>query len=499
MQALLGTAGAAACGSASALAGSQDWNVLVLCSDEHNADVLGVEGHPDAYTPNLDRLAGQGMMLNRCYVASPVCAPTRQSWLTGLHPSEHGQLSNMHVFDPRNATLMHAFQDAGFETACFGKLHTQSGTEVDGAFGFDTLLNHHSARWAEVRSSYRDRVLGTYSTSSAEAADWANMPFSGFTGRAYQDPALVPDWVLTQEAAGFLGQTRTSPFLCYLSLRAPHYPFWLPDDFYGLTDPASVSMPVVQPGDLDDSLAGQRSRDSHRWDLMTEAQHRLVRARYLDSVSFMDEMMGQMLDELDRLGLAENTIVLYLSDHGEMMGEKGLWLKHVPFQAASRKPAILRMPGVIPPATRANQLVSEVDILPTLLGLAGKGTAVPGGLSGRDLSQTVLLEAAGVPQTTWARSYGVRGREVCFGSDFFGTDDTPWMSTATDGRHNFVRYETDAGKVTYELYDLQEDPSEETSVADDPAYAGVLDELDTRILEHQAGLVLPEFPPLLKA
>jgi arylsulfatase A-like enzyme len=474
------------------------WNVLVLCADEHHAGAMGVEGHPDAYTPNLDALASEGAMLDRCYVSSPVCAPTRQSWLTGLHPEEHGQMGNQYVFDGGNSGLPEVFQALGYDTACFGKLHTRSGIEGNGAFGFDRVLNQNTSDWSELRRSHRDKALGTFTVPTTE--DWSTMPFSGFSGRSFHDPALVPDWVLTQEATSYVEQSRTNPFFCYLSLRAPHYPFWLPSSDYGLFDPADVTVATVASDALAASPGGQRAASSYNWAGMSETENRLVLARYLDSVAFADRMFGLILSALSTAGLAENTLVVYLSDHGDMMGEKGLWLKNVAFEGATRKPAILRMPGVIPKGIRLGQLVSEVDLLPTVIGLAGGQSELPTGLSGKDLSEALLLEAHGVPSQTWARSHGVRARTHTFSSNFHNsTSYLPWMRVVQDERYKLVRYETRAGKKTYELYDLESDPSEETNLADSADSGAIQDELEAALDDHVDQLRDPEFTPKLAA
>ena len=494
LQALAAGGGAAALSGGLARASTQPWNVLVLCADEHNATALSSEGHPDAWTPNLDALSAQGAFLERCYVSSPVCAPTRQSWLTGLHPEEHGQLGNEYLFDMRNEALPEVFQALGYETACFGKLHTQSSLEEDGALGFDRLLSEKGSSFSAAMAAWRQQSLGRFDVPTDE--DWSGMPFQGFDGRRYQDPALVPDWVLTQEALRWLGQTRAAPFFCYLSLRAPHYPFWLPEDHYGLFHPGDVTLPVVDPYDLEDSPGGQRAAAAYSWASMTETQTRLVMARYMDSVSFADAMFGQVLSALAASGQAQRTLVLYLSDHGDMLGEKGLWLKNVPFEGAMRKPAILRMPGVVPAGARLKQLVSEVDILPTLLGLVGGHASIPTGLSGRDLSESVLLEAHGVPQRTWLRDHGVRDNGVVHSSNFFSTvTEKPWLRTVVEDRFKLNRYRRTSGVTSYELYDLNLDSEETTNVAESGDYSDVVNRLADEIEDFEASRREPEFGP----
>ena len=442
-------------------------NVLVLCADEHHAGFMGSAGHPDARTPNLDRLALESVVADRCMVTAPTCAPTRASWMTGLYVPEHAQLSNEYRLRPQTPSLVQTFADAGYETACFGKLHTWTD-ERDGAFGFQQVLNTHSPWWQDLRRTYRDASLGRWSEPpDEEYARWKTMPFDGFNARVVHDPALVPDQVLTWEAIRFLQQRRDQPFFLFLSLQNPHYPFWLPEAVYGSFSPDAVSLPSLEPSA---SLAAIKQTELHGFDTMTEAQHRLVLARYLDATLYMDQLVGQVLDALGDAGLAETTLVIYQADHGDMAAQKGLWLKSVLFDAAARKPLMLRYPGVLDRGRVYTGLISEVDLLPTALGLVGV-EAPP--VSGRDLS-AALIE-------------GRPAREHLFaGLHWPSPRDEPWMAMATDGRHKLVRYALDPPE--YELYNLEEDPEEEHDLAGSRRHAEVVERLDEARHTHRRSL-----------
>jgi choline-sulfatase len=454
--------------------GVEGTNVLVLCADQHHAGFMGSAGHPDAVTPNLDRLALEGVSAARCMVTAPTCAPTRQSWLTGRYVPEHGQLSNQFVLNRESPSLIRGFADAGYDTACFGKLHTWTD-EDDGAFGFNRILNTHSAGWQDVRQAYRTPPLGAWETSPvSEQALWDGMPFDGFNGRQALDPAVVPDWVLAQETVRFLGERRRTPFFCMLSLQSPHFPFWLPKDVYGTFDPDALSLPDMTPSA---SLAAMKQMALHGFDSMTEAHHRLVLARYLDATQFMDALVGEVLDALDALGLAENTLVVYQADHGDQCGEKGLWLKSVCFDAAARKPLILRMPGVLDAGRVYEGVVSEVDLLPTALGLCG--LEVPSSSSGLDLSSALVEDEAGRTHAFAGLHWPIEGGR-------------PWMEMVTDGRHKLIRYAEEP--PVFELYDLEDDPDESRDVAGVRVFSDVVQALDAELAAHAEGLDACPFP-----
>lgn len=446
--------------------GEGPYNILTISADELHPGFLSVLGHPDARTPNLDALRAQGMLCTRVYVSYPLCGPTRASLLTGLFPQEHGQFHNSYMLHEGYDTLPAHYTRAGFKTACFGKLHTQND-ESKHFFGFETLLSVESGvPWSVVWKEY----AGDLPRSEADPADFAlfkDMPYDGFNGRPLADPREDDDYILVQEAIAWLREHAGERFFLYVSLRAPHYPFDLPTDYYYLHDPAAVTLPTVDPNDYLDSVAARASMSDHSWGTMTEDQTRLVMARYLGAVAWHDHLVGQLLAALEELGLAERTLVAWVSDHGDMAGEKGLWLKNVMFDAAARKPLLLRLPGVIAPGSTSEVLLSEVDLWPTLGGLAGTTGEIPN-IRGRDRSAALLGLEDGPEHV-----YAVAGIDTW--------DGHPWMVMARDSRYKLTRYRPSEGKRAYELYDLDLDPQEVLNLAEDGTYADKLAELSGAI------------------
>ncbi|MCB9796994.1 MAG: sulfatase-like hydrolase/transferase [Alphaproteobacteria bacterium] len=490
---LAGTAAAAAgCLSRGVRAEAKPWNVLFICSDEHNPKVLGFAGHPAVKTPNLDAMAAQSLRCTHTYVASPICAPTRQSWLTGLYPQEHGQVANQFVFDPRNPTLIERVRDAGYATSCLGKLHTNT-PELDGAFGFERLLNHNDKeRWQAIAGPYADPSAAKPYFDPDDDALIKAMPGKsgqGFRSRVRPDLGSSNDFVLVEEAKKTLAAADGSrPFFLYVSLRFPHYPFDLPEDFYYRHAPASLPPPPSPPADRSATPGAAHSARRRSWDEMSEAQRRLLQARYYGAVEFTDHLVGELLGALEASGRAQDTLVVYTTDHGDMAGEKALWLKSVMFDAAARKPLLLRMPGELAQGQRFDGLLSEVDLLPSVMGLIGLGAQVPEDISGRDLSAALRSGDAG------------RAREAVVAYDQVDEARHARVSMIRTARHKYVVYDDPKRfpDAPAELYDMAEDPEEERSLGADPSTEALRAELAEQLRAAAATLRAPRFPILPK-
>lgn len=426
-----------------------DFNVVLISSDQHGPGLFSHLGAADIHTPNLDRLAQDGVSARRCYTSSPVCAPTRQSLVTGLTPMEHGQLTNAHRFHQDHPTLPSRFAAAGFTTACFGKLHTRNDEESY-RFGWQSLLNQQTGpAWLEARRRWIDPSIPDPERDLADDALFADIP--KMTGRPLDDLGRVEDYVLVQEALAWLTEHRFDRHFLYLSLMAPHYPWDLPRDFYYAIRPDSVALPDMDPGQLGPINGWNSSLANNDWAALSVEQHRLCLARYKGAVAWMDHLIGQVLDRLDALKLTRKTLVVYSSDHGDMAGSKGLWLKSVMYDPAARKPLLVRMPGHIPKGWTTDALLGEVDLLPTLAGLVD--VDLNADVRGEDYSQALRRPAhpelgapvvfSAIPGPTW--------------------DEHPFMLMARGPRYKLTRFqgavENDQPKA-YELFDMDEDPQE---------------------------------------
>lgn len=460
-------------------------NILVITSDEHNPRHLGCAGHPIVKTPNLDRLAAAGTRFDKAYCAQPICAPTRQTFITGLWSFEHGQYSNAHVFDTHHPTWAHHFGDAGYHTACIGKMHTNNEASP---FGFDHRFSraHVPEQLQQARHDNppthdpHDKAL-----FDTVVDDWGKPPrLRGAI--AAGDGQYEHDGIMTDQSISFLQQhtadpaTRDKPFFLHASLTQPHWPWVLPRDFYFMYDPTTVDYDPPVPGELDHNAFALKRRRAFGWEKNSDAVNRLARARYYGAISWLDHNVGRLLNTLDELGVARNTLVLYFTDHGDMAGEKGLWLKSLLYDSAARIPLIARLPNIVPVNTVNHTLINHVDLFPTIAGLAGTAATLPDRISGQDLSRSITHAQPGPAFTI---SFDGVYRD--------GTGCSQIM--ARSARYKLIRYDVEDPALRLVLYDMTADPDETTNLAHDPTLAAVVRDHRRTIDSFFAALKTP--PP----
>lgn len=461
---------------------------IFVSVDEQGPDLFSHRGHPEVHTPELDRLAAEGVSLSHLYTAAPICAPTRQSLLTGLFPQEHGQLTNGHVFHQDNPTLAGFFTDQGLATACFGKLHTQNDESLH-TFGFQRVLTTDSgAAWDAAMDRWIDWSAPRPPRDAADDAIFAEGPVNGMRGRPLDDLGRSDDWVLLQEALAWLREHREERFFLYLSFRAPHYPWDLPREHYYRFDPAEVTLPEVLPGDRDDTIGATWSDARWGWSELSEPWTRLCLARYLGAIEWVDRLMGELRRALEELGILDTTLLTYTSDHGEMAGAKGLWLKSVHYDPACRKPFIARLPGTLPAGGVSGALVSEVDLWPTVAGLMGLGEALSEARPAlRGVDRSAALLTPDDPSLGAAQVFSVESLSAW--------DRPPWQLMCRGPRYKLIRYRgPDDLPSEWELYDMEQDPGEQVNLHGQPDLAEVEAELDAAMDAFLASIREPAFP-----
>jgi len=444
----------------------QRWNILVITSDEHNPKIMGCAGHPIIKTPALDRLAREGTMFTRAYCADPICAPTRQSFMTGNYPQEHGQFSNSHIFNERLRTWGNHFHDNGYNTACIGKMHTNN---EEFKFGFDY---RHLGKGNRVRKSWDPEDKKAYDAS----------PDTRFSGMILDTPELEHDGDVTVDSIRWLKANKDKPFFLHASMVKPHWPWDAPNDFYHMYEPGRIDYPKQIKGDLDDDWAPRKVYEACSWNKITEQMHRVYRARYYGSLSWLDDNVGKLLHTIDELKLADRTLVVYFTDHGDMASEKGCWLKSVMFDASARIPLLFRMPGVIPAGKKSNEMINHVDLFPTIGGLTGDQYGLPSNLTGKDLSQAVLGRGS--------------GRDISFSVHGVRAWNQPAQQTmARTDRWKFNWYPNAPEGEQFVLYDMQNDPDEITNLAYRPESKSVVADHRHAIDQFMAGLKKHPYDP----
>ncbi|MGH2587796.1 MAG: sulfatase family protein [Dehalococcoidia bacterium] len=374
-------------------------NILLLMSDQHRADAMGCAGNPAVQTPTLDRLAVEGVRFERAYCQGPLCMPARASFLTERYVRDHGVSDNNRELDGSVPTFLHALQQVGYRTVCFGKMHLsvipgmsdvrERGNQMR-AFGFDDL--HETAgkgASARTRSEFTDdlEAQGLFERYRAHHAGfrgrpaWAAVPFD-LPLEAYLDC-----WLGRRVARWIDEYDREAPFFAWIGFPGPHSPWDAPTSFverYARLTAAPDG--TTRPDPLDSEpyvrFLNPRLRDSDS-DTLTAERIAAVRRAYYGNVTLIDEQIGVILAALERRGMLDNTWIVYTADHGEMLGEHGLLHKRVFYEPSVRVPLVIR-----PPAGQAGaverRVVRHIDV-PATLRVAAGAEVVPGGV-GRVLS-----------------------------------------------------------------------------------------------------------------
>lgn len=381
-------------------------NILCFVTDQHRADHLGCYGNPQVRTPNIDRLAAEGVLFTESYVANPVCMPNRASLFTGTYPQAHGLLENGFTLSPSEVVLPEVLRRAGYQTASFGKIHLAPfGMKPEQAVYHYEL--HESATWWEEG---HDLSLPYYGFEEVRLADghgpyifgdykrWLEAKKPGANellrpGRAVAPPtgarecwkAAIPhelhyNTYIADRTVDFL-RTRDSdrPFFAWCSFPDPHHPFSPPRPYCDMYDPRDIRFsPARRPGELDDlppyfaeCYRGERDSGGLRGDLraVTDDHYREIIALTYGMISMVDDNVGRVMSALEEERLLEDTIIVFLSDHGDLMGDHWL-INKGPFlyRGLVRVPTIWRLPGGARNQV-CTQFVSAVDVCPTLLEL----------------------------------------------------------------------------------------------------------------------------------
>lgn len=452
-------------------------NVLFIISDDLN-NFLGCYGDPRAKTPNLDKLAARGVRFDRAYCAFPLCGPSRNSILTGLYPNSTGILANQQIFRqtiPSQISLPQAFRNEGYFAGRIGKLYHYNVPRSVGTNGHDDPgsweleLNPAGVDRLEEEPKIFSLLPGQFGGSLS----WYASPKSD---EHHTDGLMAEnaEWVLERCA-----KKKDRPFFLAVGFFRPHTPYVAPAKPYYDWYPEK-EMPVVQgvkedQADLPPPALGSHKKEQEK---LTDDLRRQAVQAYYASISFMDAQVGRVINALDRLGLAENTVIVFTSDHGYHMGEHGLWQKMSLFEESARVPLLIVAPGVSEKGGVAKSPVSLVDLYPTLTQLCS--VKAPDNLQGQNLIP--MLKDPKTVGRGWALTQVMRGGGPArasvttnVGSDgprFFGyTLRTPrWRYT-----------EWDEGKKGRELYDHDADPKELTNLAENPAHAKTIEELSKQL------------------
>ena len=446
-------------------------NVLWIMADQMRADAVGFMGNPRVHTPNLDALAARGAVFTNTFSQSPLCTPGRTCLFTSRYVHAHGAWWNGVPPSRDRLTLPQLLRESGYRTALIGKLHFNP---TDRDHGFDHKEMHEEHLEPEL-SGY-DAFLAAQDPPGKRAGvytDWTNRAAS--VGVCNMPEHLEETRWVADRTCAFLRENREQPFFLFSSFVRPHSPYNPLPRFLDLYRDADIEAPPFDAEEWDALPPRVRRRaEAHGWPDLSDADRAEALRHYYALCSQVDESIGRVVDCLEEQGLADSTVIVFCSDHGDFVGEHGFFLKEHLWDGALHVPLVVidpRRSGSV----RSDSLVESIDVMPTLLELLDIDR--PDALQGR--SFVPLLDSPDAPHrdavfaefTTHILSDHVH--------DLLATCANPtYVSVRTD-RWKYIHYAGEPG----ELYDICEDPGERRNLCGDPDLEPVCAELRTRLLD----------------
>lgn len=436
-------------------------NLLFILSDQHCAKVTGCYGDDVVATPHLDRLAADGVTFDNAYCPSPICTPSRMSMLTACHPSTQECWTNDDMLASDRPTMAHALGAAGYAPTLIGRMHAMGPDQLHGYVVRD--IGDHSPNWAGVPR----HDMGVLQNTNDPGRN--SLVKSGPGAMSYE----LKDLDVTAASEAWLrAAPRDRPFALTVGLMLPHPPYVAQAEDY-LRYAGRVGAPrLPRPSPDHPWLAWWR--ETSGIERVDAADVLAARAAYYGLVTAMDRMIGRILAALDESGQADNTLVVYASDHGDQLGERGMWWKHTFYDESARVPLILRWPGRLPRGERRAQIVNLIDLTATMLDAMG-APPLPNA-DGRS-----FLGVAADPTAPWLDE---TFSEYC-------TDRVPdWTGGMAvqqrmirRGRWKLIHYHGERPQ----LFDLHDDPHELCDLALAPRHAVLRDQLMARVTARWDG------------
>ena len=457
-------------------------NILIFMTDQERADVVAPD-HP-CLTPNADRLAAEGVRFTHTFTPYSHCCPSRATFMTGLYPSRHGVFNNVLTetainfgLNPGVVTFSEELRDAGYDLTLCGKWHV-SREESPGDRGWTARAatavagNWHSRRIEQWREEPRPEEAAERARGHVTRPGWGDfvvyktLPDGGPKG--YEE---LNDYKVVQAAVASLEEyaQQDEPWCLFVGPIGPHDPFFVPEKFVKLYDPAQIPLPESYADTLDDKPRIYQRHRRQLWDQLSEDEVRESIAHYWAFCTLEDALLGEVLDALDATGQADDTVVIFMSDHGDYCGDHGLYLKGVPaFREAYNVPCIVRWPnGLADPGRTVDEFITLADFAPTFLDLAGVDSETDH--TGRSFVPFLTNQ----PPTDWPQEVHTQfnGVELYYTQRSVSTKEFKYVYNGFDFD---------------ELYDLRHDPHEMVNLADHPEYTGIKHDLVQRMWRFAA-------------
>ena len=426
-----GTVSALSSSRAQNVAAQRRPNVLFIFADQLRAQSVGCYGNPEVKTPHLDKLASEGVLFRNTVANTPVCCPARAIMLTGKYAHKNGMVANDLRLRESELTIAEVLSGEGYRTGFVGKWHLDGGQRMPGFIppgprrqGFDFWAANECSHLHFDTHYFRD-TPDPIPIKKFEAEGWTDIGIE-FLKKGKQDGR---------------------PFFLTIAMGPPHDPYAAPDEYMKMYDSSRLTM-----------------RPNWRRAAPNVPGPEQI-AAYYAATTAVDDQIGRLSRTLNQLGMADDTIVLFSSDHGDMLGSHGLRLKRKPWEESIRIPGILRYPRRVKAGQQTDTLFSHVDIAPTLLSLCG--IKPPTGVQGNDLAPVALGESRSGPDSAFFQIFGPYEGD--------GTEDG-WRGVRT-GKYMYARFRD----KPWVLYDLENDPYQAKNLAGERAAAGIQADMEKRL------------------
>lgn len=437
-------------------------NVLFLFSDQHNQKVAGCYGDKLVKTPNIDRLAREGVRFDNAYCPSPICVPSRMSTLTARWPCRQECWTNDDILRSDIPSWLHGAGAAGYHSTLIGRLHAIGPDQLHGYA--DRPVGDHSPNWQGGERQSMG-VLNNANDPTPESLENAGPGYCAYQKKDEDVTAAAVDWLTNQAPVLNAGGT---PFCLTVGLILPHPPYVVDSEAYDLY--AGKVPPPSKSKDAADHPFHRWWRDDRGISDVTPEQADRARTAYWGLVHRMDEMIGEILTALEKSGLLDDTLIIYASDHGDHLGERGLWWKHTFYEESVKVPLVMRLPGSLPAGEDRQQVVNLVDLSQTIL--EAMGTDVLPHADGRSFWQVAQDDNAPWENMTFS--------EYC-------TDPVPHWTGGRPVQQRMIR--SDNWKLSIydgdppQLFDLENDPDELRDLAGHFEHQETLDRLMAKLTE----------------
>lgn len=460
------------------------YNYVWFCTDQQRYDTLGCYGNSVIHTPNLDRLAEEGMVFERAYAQAPMCTPSRAAFLTGRYPkSTRSSINGNDTFSRDETLVTKMLADAGYTCGNVGKLHLTAAfkrmeNRTDDGYSYMQWSHMPIDNWPDGVNKYQDwlkeKGVSWQKEYHSPCPDWP--PRQGYP-LPEKIQGMSPEnhqttWCV-EKGIEFIEQARENgPWCLSLNPYAPHPPFDPPQEYKDRLNINDMPLPKWKEGELDNKPPCQKDcylngsqqgmvRDTVG---MTDDMKREVTRDYYALIEHIDDEFGRLMDYLDRTGQRENTVVIFMSDHGEMLGDHGIYWKGGYFyECLVHVPLIISCPGLIPQGVRSSALVELVDLAPTLLDLSG--VPIPKYMQGTSF--------AGILRGNQSLDHH---KDSVYSEYYFCANmlHEVYATMYFDGRYKIAVHHNQA---IGELYDLEQDPDEFDNLWDSPNHEALRNRL----------------------